>query len=240
MLRFLTTGYWRLIAERPRPLLLAFLLLFGAAALGALWAAQDPAAALGVVPNQFRQVTQPGHPWHDMTGGEQAQFTTSIFTNNIRVTLVAFAGGITAGIFTALALVYNGLLLGVIGGLMVKAGNGVGFVDLVTAHGVLELSCILVAGAAGLRLGWAIVEPGRLTRRQSLQREARRAVLIAVGTAPWLVIAGIVEGNRANLAESGIGAVIGVGAGLGALYWGLVLWRGGARNEPSTWLGDRP
>ncbi|MDX6401654.1 MAG: hypothetical protein QOF27_2260, partial [Gaiellaceae bacterium] len=95
MLRFLATGYWRLIAERPRPLLLAFLFLFGAAALGALWAAQDPAAALGVVPSQFRAATQPGHPWHDMTGGEQAQFTTSIFTNNIQVTLVAFAGGIT-------------------------------------------------------------------------------------------------------------------------------------------------
>ena len=110
-------------------------------------APNQPGWELRVVPNQFRQATQPGHPWHDMTDGEQAQFTTSIFTNNIRVTLVAFAGGITAGIFTALALVYNGLLLGVIGGLMVKAGNGVGFVDLVTAHGVLELSCILVRDA---------------------------------------------------------------------------------------------
>jgi uncharacterized membrane protein SpoIIM required for sporulation len=123
---------------------------------------------------------------------------------------------------------------------MVKAGNGVGFVQLVTAHGVLELSCILVAGAAGLRVGWAIVDPGRLTRRQSLQREARRAVLIAVGTTPWLVVAGIVEGNRANLAESGLGAVIGVGAGLGVVYWGLVLWRGRARSGRSTWLADTP
>jgi uncharacterized membrane protein SpoIIM required for sporulation len=148
--------------------------------------------------------------------------------------------GITAGIFTALALLYNGLILGVIGGLMVNAGNGTGFVDLVTAHGVLELSCILVAAAAGLRVGWAIVDPGHLTRRQSLQREARRAVLIAVGTAPWLVIAGIVEGNRANLAESGLGAVIAVGVGLGVLYWGLVFWRGRSRSELSTWLGDTP
>src|SRR5204863_8817983 len=109
------------------------------------------------------------------------------------------------------------------------AGNGVGFVDLVTAHGVLELSCILVAGAAGLRLGWAIVDPRRDSRRRSLQREARRAVLIAVGTAPWLVVAGIVEGNRARLAETGLGAVVGVGVGLGIVYWGLVVWRGRAR-----------
>lgn len=239
LVRFFAQDYWRLIAERPRPLLLSFALLAGAAVLGALWAVQDPAAAIGVVPKEFRAATEPGHPWRDMTGGEQAAFTASIFTNNIWVTLVAFAGGIAAGIPTAAALLYNGLLLGVIGGLMVENGNGTGFVDLVTAHGVLELSCIVVAGAAGLRLGAAVVDPGHLPRRVSLQREARRTVLIALGTAPWLVVAGIVEGNRARLAETGLGAVIAVGVALGVVYWGLVLWRG-VKNGRSTWPADTP
>jgi uncharacterized membrane protein SpoIIM required for sporulation len=239
LVRFFAQDYWRLIAERPKPLLLSFALLAGAAALGALWAVQDPAAAIGVVPKEFRAATEPGHPWRDMTGGEQAAFTASIFTNNIWVTLVAFAGGIAAGIPTAAALLYNGLLLGVIGGLMVENGNGTGFVDLVTAHGVLELSCIVVAGAAGLRLGAAVVDPGHLPRRVSLQREARRTVLIALGTAPWLVVAGIVEGNRARLAETGLGAVIAVGVALGVVYWGLILWRG-VKNGRSTWPGDTP
>jgi len=54
------------------------------------------------------------------------------------------------------------------------------------------------------------------------------------------VIAGIVEGNRANLSEAGLGAVIGTGVGLGVVYWGLVLWRGRARSEPSTSLADTP
>jgi uncharacterized membrane protein SpoIIM required for sporulation len=240
LLRFVARDYWRLVAERPLALGIAALLLFGTAGLGAAWALHSPGTASGVVPSEFRPATQPGHPWRDMTPGEQAAFTTEIFTNNIEVTLLAFAGGITAGLLTALALVYNGLLLGVVGGLMGGAGNGVGFVDLVTAHGVLELSCILVAGAAGLRVGWAIVAPGHELRRRSLQREARRAVLIAVGTAPWLVIAGIVEGNRANLAETGLGAVIGVGVALGVVYWGLVLWRGRARTALSTSPADMP
>jgi uncharacterized membrane protein SpoIIM required for sporulation len=242
VVRFFVTDYWRLIVERRRFLLVAFVLLFGAAGLAALWGVHDPAAATGVVPAEFRPALQPGHPWHDLTPSQQSAFTTQVFTNNIQVTLAAFAGGITGGIATAGALLYNGLLLGVIGGLMGQAGNGVGFVDLVTAHGVLELSCILVGGAAGLSLGWSIVSPGLRTRRVSLQREAVEALLLVLGTAPWLVIAGIVEGNRANLAEAGLGAVIGTGVGLGCVFWGLVLWRGrvrsSSRDEPATSRAD--
>lgn len=240
--RFFTRDYWHLVTERPVALLVAFVLLFGPALLGAAWAHSDAGAAVGVVPQEFRSATDPGHPWHDLSPGDQAAFTTQIFTNNIEVTLVAFAGGATAGILTALSLIYNGLLLGVIGGLMVGAGNGAGFVDLVTAHGVLELSCILIGGAAGLRLGWAIAVPGRATRAQSAVREARRSLALALGTAPWLVLAGIVEGNRARLAETGIGLVIAVGLTLGLLYWGLVLWLGvlRPRNERRTSLADMP
>ena len=165
-----------------------------------------------------------------MCAGEQAAFTTAMFTNNIRVTFAAFAGGITAGSLTALALLYNGLLLGVIGGLMTQAGNGAGFVDLVTAHGVLELSLHPRRRRGRPQPRLVDRSPGLRTRRASLQREGTESLLLVAGTAPWLVVAGIVEGNRANLAESGLGAVIGVGVGLGAVFWGLVLWRGRCRT----------
>jgi uncharacterized membrane protein SpoIIM required for sporulation len=242
LIRFLARDYWRLVAEKPYALLAAAVLLFGPAVLGALWARQDPGAAATLVPEQFRPATEPGHPWTSMSPGEQTAFTSEVFTNNIQVTLVAFAGGITFGLLTALALIYNGVLLGVIGGLMSASGNTIGFVDLVTAHGVLELSCILVGGAAGLRLGWALVDPGRLTRAASGGREARNAVQIALGTAPWLVLAGVIEGNRARLAESGVGVVIAVGLTAGALYWSLVVWRGWLtpRNERRTLPADTP
>jgi uncharacterized membrane protein SpoIIM required for sporulation len=226
LLRFFTRGYWRLIAERPAALAAAFVLTFAPAGLAAGWARTDPGAAIGVVPAQFRPATEDDHPWHEFSPGEQAAFTTEIFTNNIRVTLAAFAGGITFGLLTAFSLIYNGVLLGVIGGLMTGAGNTAGFVELVTAHGVLELSCILVAGAAGLRFGWSLVEPGRKTRTASAVGEARRAVAIALGTAPWLVVAGIVEGFRAQLAQAGVPVVVSVGLFFGLLFWTLVVLRG--------------
>jgi uncharacterized membrane protein SpoIIM required for sporulation len=228
VIRFFARDYWRLVAEKPAALLIAFVLIFGPAALSGGWALASPGAASGLVPAEFRPATQSERPWQDLTPGEQASFTTAVFTNNIRVTLIAFAGGVTLGVLTGLMLIFNGIVLGAVGGLMIGAGNWRGFLELVTGHGVLELSCILVAGAAGLRLGWAIVAPGYRTRGQSLRLEARRTVAIALGTAPWLVAAGIVEGNRARLASAGLGVDLTVGVLLGGVYWLLVVWRGWA------------
>jgi hypothetical protein len=98
---------------------------------------------------------------------------------------------------------------------------------------VLELSCIVVAGAAGLRLGWAIVHPGHRTRGAALRDEARATIEMVLGTAGWLVVAGLVEGF-VTPAGVGFGAVLVIGIGLGALFWGLVLWRG--RLQPGAVL----
>ena len=126
---------------------------------------------------------------------EQAAFSSEIFTNNIRVTIVAFAGGIAAGIGTAVLLVYQGVLFGAITGLSIWAGNGRSFFELVTAHGVLELSCVVVASVAGLRMGWALVSPGHRRRGVALAAEARVAVEIVLGTAPGSSLRGWWRGS---------------------------------------------
>jgi uncharacterized membrane protein SpoIIM required for sporulation len=239
---FLATGYWRLLAERRVPLLIAAALLFGPWLLSATWALSDPSSAASFVPGDYSSITEPQPPGQDLglSAGEEAAFSSEIFTNNIRVTILAFAAGILAGVGTAAVLIMNGVLLGVVSGLAIGAGNARPFFELVTAHGVLELSCILVAGAAGLRFGWAFVEPGHRTRGDSLRREARPAVALVLGTAPWLVVAGLVEGF-VTPAGTGLIAVSVVGFTLGAIFWGLALWRGRAaidEREPS--LADRP
>jgi uncharacterized membrane protein SpoIIM required for sporulation len=106
-------------------------------------------------------------------------------------------------------------------------------VELVTPHGVLELSCIVVAGAAGLRMGWSLIDPGRRRRGQALAEEARAAAELALGTAPWLVLAGLVEGF-VTPAGIGLGPALAVGFALGAVYWGLAWRRGRAGPAPVT------
>jgi uncharacterized membrane protein SpoIIM required for sporulation len=230
---FVSRGYWRRVIERPVPLLVALALLFAPALLAGYWAWRDPGPASGLAPAEYQSVTEPRPAGRDLgvSVDEQADLASQIFTNNITVTMLAFAGGIVFGLGTAYVLLTNGVLLGAVAGLAVGAGNGRPFFELVTAHGVLELSCIAVAGAAGLRVGWALVHPGYRRRSVALREEARAAVEIVLGTAAWLVVAGLVEGF---LTPAGLGLVpvLVVGFGLGALYWGLVLWRG--RPAPVT------
>lgn len=224
---FFATGYWRRIAERPVPLLVAATLLFAPMVLSAVWANDDPAAVSSMVPGQFRSEGAPGDNGTDLglSTVERAGFSVEIFVNNIQVAFLGFAGGISAGVLTVVALLYNGVVIGVITGLAIDAGNTDTFLRLVVPHGVLELSCIVVAGAAGLRMGWAMVDPGRRRRGAALVAEARTAVELALGTAAWLVLAGLVEGF---LTPAGLPRAVayGLGIGLGVVFWMLVWFRG--------------
>jgi uncharacterized membrane protein SpoIIM required for sporulation len=231
---FITRDYWRAVRERRLQLAIAAALLFGSCALSGVWADRDPGAAAGLAPGgAYQSVTQPRPHGSDLRlpAGERTALAGEIFTNNIRVTLLAFAAGIAAGVGTALLLVWNGVILGIVGGLAVGSGNGRVFFELVTAHGLLELSCIVVAGAAGMRMGWALIEPGSRKRADALSIEAREAIAIVLGTAPWLVLAGLIEGF---LTPAGLGlpAVLGIGIAAAAAYWTLVIVLGRARPEP--------
>lgn len=225
---FLTHGYWRRVRERPAVLAVAALLLFGPALASGLWAWQDPGAAGAMLPATSEAVGRPRPEGSnlDLSSGERASISAGIFTNNIRVSFAAVAGGITFGLITAAVLLFNGVMIGVVGGVGVATGHGSVLVELIVPHGVLELSCIVVAGAAGLRMGWALVDPGRRPRAQALATEGRAAMELILGTAVWLVVAGLTEGLVTPLGI-GAGPAVAVGFGLGALYWGLV-WRLGA------------
>lgn len=121
-------------------------------------------------------------------------FATEVTVNNIQVAFFAFAGGILACIPTVFVLVYNGANLGVAGGAFGSVGELGKFFGLILPHGLLELTAVIIAGAAGLRLGWAVIAPGDRTRGEAVGSEARRAVLIALGLVVAFIVAGFIEG----------------------------------------------
>jgi uncharacterized membrane protein SpoIIM required for sporulation len=151
------------------------------------------------------------HWWEDLNEANQIG-SSQIFTNNIRVTFYAFALGAIFGLGTLYVIAFNGAMFGAILALTYRAGFGndllLGFV---ISHGVIELSCIFIAGGAGLLIGTALLMPGDLSRADALKSRGLEAVRLIVGCIPLLVVAGIIEGF---ISPQPIPAMIKIGIGL--------------------------
>ncbi len=156
----------------------------------------DPANAYALLPPQAIPLVTKS--LHDSNFGFDRAFaplmSSQIITNNIRVAVIAFAGGITGGILTLWIIVQNGLMVGGLGALFSQAHFGLDFWATIAPHGVIELCAIQVAGGAGLLIAGAIVAPGRGRRIDTLVRNARRAGTLIIGTGGMLVVAGTIEG----------------------------------------------
>src|SRR5438552_5169377 len=174
------------------------------------------------------------HWWEDLNEANQIG-SSQIFTNNIRVTFYAFALGAMFGVGTLYILAFNGALFGAILALTYRAGFGNDLLSFVVGHGVIELSCIFIAGGAGLLIGTALLMPGDLSRGDAFKSRGMEAVRLIVGCVPLLIVAGIIEGfiSPAPINPAikfGIGSVTGV-----ALYSYLLL----AGREATGGNGER-
>lgn len=135
--------------------------------------------------------------------------------NNISISFRTFAGGILFGLGSIFFIAYNGLLLGAISGHIVNIGYQETFFPFVVGHGAFELTAIILSGAAGLRLGLALLAPGRKRRLEALRDAAGVAIKIMYGVIAMLLIAAFVEAfwsSSAVLANE-------VKYGVGALCW---------------------
>ena len=168
-------------------------LVFGV--IGFLATRYDPefSELLGVPP-AFRElyIETKTHWWEDLNQANQIG-ASRIFTNNIQVTVYTFAFGATFGVGTLYYLAFNGAVLAAILALTFHAGFGKDLLMFMAAHGVIELSCIFIAGGAGLLIGSALVMPGDLSRADALKIRGKQAIRLMMGIAPLLVLAGIIE-----------------------------------------------
>jgi uncharacterized membrane protein SpoIIM required for sporulation len=203
---------------------LAAFLLFALPALVAFRLAvtnPDTASVLGLETQREALANQT--TWTDIPVEERPYTSTFIMSNNIRIAILAFGGGMVFGLFAVYLLAINGILFGAILGLAFHYGMGMELLDFVFAHGLLELSIIFIAGGAGLQIGYSLINPGRHTRRDAVNLAAQRAVPLIVIAIPALVVAGLIEGflSPTNLP---FGMKVLVGLGAVAVLYGYLLF----------------
>lgn len=122
-----------------------------------------------------------------------AGWAFGLFTHNIQVSIMAFAGGALGGVLGIYLLGQNGLYLGLAGAIMHSYGKGALFWGLITPHGLIELTSVCLAGGAGLAIGWAIIDPGDRPRATAIAEQGLRAVTVLLGTMVLFVAAGFIE-----------------------------------------------
>jgi uncharacterized membrane protein SpoIIM required for sporulation len=211
----------------------ALLVLVPALVLG-VWIASSPAAFEATAPAAVREAYINDDFESYYSSEPAAQFASEVFTNNVRVAILAFASGVLGCVLTAWILVQNGAMVGTVGGMFAAVGEPAKFWGLILPHGLLELSCVVVAGAAGLRLGWTVIDPGDRPRLGALAEEGRRCGAIVLGLVLALGVAGLIEGFVTGRVSS-TPLRVGIGVVAFGAFWSYVVVLGRqAEGQGST------
>lgn len=191
----------------------------------AWWIVRSPLIQNSLVPPQeARDLVR--HQFQGYYSANPASsFAAQVWTNNVWVAAQSLIFGILLGLPTLYVLLNNAVNLGLNAGYMIAHGKSVLFFSLILPHGMLELSSVFLAAAAGLRLGWTVIDPGGRPRGQALAQEGRSTVTIALGMIAALGVSGVIE---AFVTPSSLPAWarITIGAVAAAAFIGYSLWFG--------------
>ena len=224
ILDFMLGGFPRLVREEWRLVLAAALLFFGPLLLliALLQAFPDFVHYL-LSPQQIASFHEMYDPANRRLGMREADTSMAMFGfyiwNNVRIGFQTFAGGLAAGVGSAYFLGANGVIIGAVAGYLTQVGYTETFWSFVAGHSSLELLAIVLSGAAGFKLGMAVIAPGNRTRKAALMAAARPAVRIMYGAAIMFFAAAFVEAFWSPITEIGfIPKVI-----VGTVGWVLLL-----------------
>lgn len=159
-------------------------------------------------------------------------FATFLFTHNAQIAIFAFALGFAFCLPSSLLLAYNGCALGAMFAVFAARGLGLEFAGWIFIHGVTELLAVILAGAAGLRIGWSIAFPGTLSRMHAAEQAGRQGAVVMLGVVVMLFIAGLLEGFARQLITSD--ALRWTIAFATAAAWGAYFYRGDRSGIPSA------
>jgi uncharacterized membrane protein SpoIIM required for sporulation len=164
-----------------------------------------------------------------------ASFAGAVWTNNAWISAQAVALGIT-GIWVPMILFSNAQGVGIAAGIFAAAGKTDVFYSYILPHGLMELTAVFIACAAGLRIFWAMVSPGPRTRGRAVAEEGRSLITVALGLILVLFVSGLVEGfvTPSTLpvwVKIGIGSAVLASYWLYVLTWGRRAYLAGARGD---------
>lgn len=181
---------------------------------------RDPAAS-----TETLRATLDGTDGHDGL----SVFAAYLFTHNAQVAILAFALGFALCLPTGLLMLYNGATLGAFLALFISRGLGWEIGGWLMIHGVTELFAVVLAGAAGLRIGWAVAFPGVRSRLDAAVDSGRTAAVAMAGVVVMLFVAGLLEGfGRQLIVETWARYAV---AGVTGLIWFAYFY--GPRRSPA-------
>ena len=176
----------------------------------------------------LERMYDPASPSHALgrESGTNLQMFGYYIMNNISIGFRTFASGLLFGVGAIVVLVSNGIIIGTVAGHLTAIGYGDPFWRFVAGHSGFELSAIVLAGGAGLRIGWALLAPGRLSRRRALLESGKDGAQIVYGVFVLLVLAAFVEAFWSSIGwmPSPVKFSVGGLVWVAVWYW---LWRGG-------------
>ena len=193
--RFITVTFPRAFQRLLPSLGVAVALFVGAAFLGLFLAAVRPGLATAFLGPERVADLERGTLWTEAltTTTPPAVSSSGIATNNLSVAITAWAGGAVAGALTLYVVLLNGFFFGALMGVTMHYSMADELLEFVTAHGILELSLILVAAAAGFELARALFGTGDRPRSEALAEAGRDSLWVLLGCLPWFVVLAIVE-----------------------------------------------
>lgn len=240
ILGFLLAGLPRLVREEWRSIAVASLLFYGSALLMGLLVYHFPDLIYSVVsPDKVSEMESMYAPETTRLGPLGARDTSDDWEmfgfyvmNNIGIAFQTFASGVLLGLGSLFFLLFNGLMIGSVAGHLTQIGYVQTFWPFVIGHGAFELTAITFAGAAGLKLGWALLAPGRLTRGEALRLAARRSVQLIAGVIVLLLLAAFTEAYWSSISHFQPRVKYVVGAVLWLLVGACFLLAGRNRHAP--------
>jgi uncharacterized membrane protein SpoIIM required for sporulation len=195
---FVLGGFARLVRDEWRLVTAAAILFFGPFLLLIAVLQQFPEFVHYLLqPEQIAQYHQMYDPANKRLGMRAADTNVMMFGfyiwNNVRIGFQTFAGGLLAGVGSVWFLAANAVIIGAVAGYLTQVGLSATFWSFVAGHSSLELVAIVLSGAAGLRLGLAVIAPGNRSRKAALVASAKPAVRIMYGASMLFFAAAFVE-----------------------------------------------